>query len=297
MLMLKWLFGSSENTEKKIYTTKDLVLACENGDVKKVKGILDSIAESRDKMKIINGEYEYVSGPYTAFQIAFREACSTNYSINKFVAILILLIKAGAQRRENHFSHVDLLKWSIQNEQIDLLETLFEAGLELNVNLPYLVLAAYTDNSRLLRLLINHGASVNTTSRDFAETALHVACKRKSLACIEELLKAPGIDVNLPDYFFKRPLDYFLDAIKTGSQLGVLGTLDKLRAKGALSSEEIAKNAKLEEQVRLEEQEPPVSSRKRDRKPVKSEFAKEEPVSELKRERKDVKVSNVRIKP
>ncbi len=259
-MLWAWLgYGDSE----KVYTTQDLVKAAEKYDVVKVQEILKAIESSPDKMKIIDG------GPRTAFQIVFSTVSKIgdwNFSTSdrevskkrSCIEILILLIKAGANREINSFDDDYLLEWSIKNGHVHLVNALFDAGLTLNDDIPYLVLPGDKQSSELLALLLKNGARVNATSR-FGTSALHVACMHGNTGCIDVLLKEPDIDLNLLDNNFNRPLDYLSQAASRHilGRGGIEDYIRKLRDKGAVFTTQEERNAaEAAEEQKRERKEP-----------------------------------------
>jgi len=77
-----------------------------------------------------------------------------------------------------------------------------------------LLQAAATGNLKALRHLHDENVDMSLGNED-SRTALHLAAANGHLACVQELIEAVGIHVNIPDRFGGSPLD---DAVQSGDQ-------------------------------------------------------------------------------
>jgi len=75
-----------------------------------------------------------------------------------------------------------------------------------------LITAASFNQEELVDLLLaQEGIEVNARGGYYGHTALHIACGKGSIACVNKLLAFPGIDVNALDQDKKTPIMWAVD--------------------------------------------------------------------------------------
>ena len=109
--------------------------------------------------------------------------------------VLSLLLQRGAlvDAKSKRFGRT-ALHWACQEGKLDCVEMLLDAGSAINVcddgDWTPLILAAFCGQKEVLSLLLQRGCNVDAKSKKLGHTALHFACQKGKLDCVEMLLDA-----------------------------------------------------------------------------------------------------------
>lgn len=116
----------------------------------------------------------------------------------------LLIIESEAWTKEETFDALETA-W---NGNVNALKSFLTRGMPVNLGegkkTTLLHAAAYYDRAAYMKVLIDAGANLNMLD-SYGQTALFLACERRSFSCIDLLIKK-GADVNIKDPDGRSPI-------------------------------------------------------------------------------------------